>query len=125
MIKKGPTTSVDSLDALISANANLRLKVGELLEELEHRDVVLAELQTRLNQYWDLHEDVDYRSLVTRIREEARNVGEELRGLDIGARRTLARLGTGGDSKNETSNVSGKRLLPRVHSLLRTLDEWK
>ena len=125
MIKKGPTTSVESLDALLSANAELSLRVTSLQQEIELRDAALVELQTRLDQYWDLHEDVDYRSLVSRIREEASSVGDALQALDIGARRTLARLGAGGDDPDDISSVFGKRLLPRVHALLRTLDEWK
>lgn len=125
MIKKGPTTSVESLDALLSANAELGQKIARMQEEIEFQNAAMAVLQTRLDQYWDLHEDVDYRRLVDRIREEAHSVGEALRALDIGTRKALARLGSGGGSPEIQSNVPGKRFLPSVHSLLRTLDEWK
>lgn len=125
MIKKGISISVESLDALLSANAELSLEVASLQAQIGQRDVALAELQTRLNQYWDIHEDVDYRSLVDRIREDAHTVGDVLRNLDSSTRRQFARFGTGGNSSSELSSGSGKGLLPSVHSLLRTLDEWK
>lgn len=125
MTRRELTISVDSLDALLSANAELVLTISKLQEEIKQRDSALRELQSRLDQYWDLHEDVDYRSLVNRIREEARAVGEVLRALDMGTRKQLARLGAGLDRSGGRPNISDARLLPSVHSLLRTLDEWK
>lgn len=125
MVRKGLTIGVESLDALLSANAELRLTVANLQEEIKQRDRALAELQSRLNQYWDLHEDVDYRSLVDRIREDARRVAEVLRALHIGARRKLVRFGAVIQRPEEEGGVSEMRLLPSVHLLLRTLDEWK
>lgn len=125
MIEKRPTTSIKSLDALLSENAELHESISKLQDEVRHRDGAIADLQSRLNQYWDLHDDIDYRSLVDRIREEARSVGDVLRSLDLGTRRKLAHLGTELAPDGDRAVVPGKRLLPRVHSLLRTLDEWK
>lgn len=124
-MKKTPTTSVNTLDDLLSVNAELSLKVTSLQKELELRESELAILQTRLDQYWEFHDDIDYRHLVERIREDAGKVGDVLRALDTGARRQLARLGNGVDSTYNRMDQSDRRLLPTVHSLLRTLDEWK
>lgn len=70
MIEKGPTTSIESLDALISETAEMLLAISRMSEDIRHRDDTIAELQSRLNQYWDLPDDVVCRSPVNRIREE-------------------------------------------------------
>ena len=125
MYRSGPTTSVETLDALLTANAELAHVIMKLQEEIEYRDRALAECQNKLNQYWDFREDIDYRSLVGKIRKDARSVGEVLRTLDTGTRRTLARLGADRDAGDSGARVSEKRLLPAVQSLLQTLDEWE
>lgn len=125
MLKRGPSTSVDTLDTLTSANAELTQEVERLRQIIESQAHSMAELEARMDQYWELHEDIDYRSLVTRIREEARNVGDVLQALDTGTRRKLARLGATGTSADGNGSPSSERLLPTVHSLLRTLNEWK
>lgn len=125
MIEHGPTTSIDSLEALLSTNAELHLTILKLQEEIVLRDDAISDLQSKLNRYWDFHGDVDYRSLVDRIREDARNVEEVLRALDTRTRRTLALLGPGSDRVSGGTGESNLRLLPSVHSLLRTLNEWK
>lgn len=118
VIRKGPSTTIESLDALLTANLELQREVADLKQ-------ALAELESKLAQYWDLQEGVDYRSLVDRIREEARSVGDLLKSLDYGSRKKLALLGAGGDVSADQPPTSRTRLLPSVHALLRTLDEWK
>ena len=124
-MKKGPSTSIETLDSLVTSHIELTQEVARLHEVIEAQERALAELEVRLGQYWELHEDVDYRSLVTRIREEARNVGDVIEALDIGTRRSLAQLGIAGVATEGSDISHGKRLLPTIHSLLRTLNEWK
>lgn len=125
MIHRNLVTSVETINGILTETAELRTEVDQLKAELSEHKAALAELQDRLDQYWDLHENVDYRSLVDQIREEARTVGEVLRGLDLSARKRLARVGPAAIPDSDNGPTSTRRLLPSVHSLLRTLDKWK
>lgn len=119
MIRRKAVTSIETLELLLSDNAELKAKVLKLEAALEEQDSLLAQLQTRLERIWDIQENIDYRSLVDQIREESRAVGDAIRALDLGTQKQLARLAPASDANGN------RKLLPSVHSLLRTLDKWK
>ncbi|HWV24528.1 MAG TPA: hypothetical protein VNZ58_10080 [Thermomicrobiales bacterium] len=123
MTKGRIVTSIESLDAIMTSNAELLDAVNRLRAELEARDAAIADLRDRLSKYWDLHESVDYRGLVDQIRDEAKNVGDLLRSLDMRTLMKLARIGSAPEIDSSSERPEG--LLPSVNSLLQTLNKWK
>ncbi len=123
MPNKGLTIRVESLDALLSANAELNLTIATLQEALRQRDRVLADLQARLAQYRKICEDADYRILVNRIRDDAQSLAEKLRALDLGALESVVRFRAAVLHPDGHGDVSDPKLLPSVLLLLHTLDE--